>query len=54
MKVLKFKTAEKKLTATEKLIKAILCDNIDAFANTSRQFLRNNAQYTSQYTGLIA
>jgi len=54
MKVLKLKTTENKLTVTEKLIKAILSRNIDAFQSTSRQFLRNNQDFVPQFTGFSA
>jgi hypothetical protein len=53
MKVLKLKKQDR-LTATEKFIKAILQDNIDAFKATSRQFLRNNQAYFPNTSGLIA
>jgi hypothetical protein len=53
MKVLKLKT-DHRLTATEKFIKALLQKDLDAFKATSRQFLRNNQAYTSNFTGLIA
>jgi hypothetical protein len=53
MKVLKLKS-QQRLTVTEKFIKAILKDNLDAFKATSRQFLRNNQAYFSDTTGLIA
>jgi len=53
MKVLKLK-ANRRLTVTEKFIKAILQKDLDAFKATSRQFLRNNQTYCPNFTGLIA
>ncbi|MES2277519.1 MAG: hypothetical protein V4592_15955 [Bacteroidota bacterium] len=53
MKVLKLKPTPK-LSATEKLIRAILTHDLDAFKATSRQFLRNNQAYFPQFTGFIA
>jgi len=53
MKVLKL-NSQRRLTVTEKFIKAILKNNLDAFKATSRQFLRNNQVYFPDNTGLIA
>ncbi|WP_183574582.1 hypothetical protein HDF18_01545 [Mucilaginibacter sp. X5P1] len=53
MKVLNLKIAAP-LKTTEKLIRAILQRDIDAFKATNMQFLRNNKIYNPEYTGLIA
>jgi len=53
MKVLNLKITAP-LQTTQKLIRAILQRDIDAFKATNRQFLRNNKIYNPQYTGLIA
>jgi hypothetical protein len=53
MKVLNLKI-NAPLKTTEKLIRAILQRDIDAFKATNRQFLRNNELYNPQFTGLIA
>lgn len=53
MKVLNLKI-NTPLQTTEKLIRAILQRDIDAFKSTKRQFLRNNSAYNPNFTGLIA
>lgn len=52
MKVLTTKKTAR-LISTEKFIKAILHDNIDALRMTKGQFLRNNPKF-AQLPGIIA
>jgi hypothetical protein len=44
----------KTLTATEKLIAAILQKNPDAFKAISKQFIHNNQAYLTGFSGMIA
>jgi len=53
MKVIKLNTGNT-ISYTEKLIKAILERDIDAFKATSKQFLRNNQNYLPDFNGMIA
>ncbi|MEO6521859.1 MAG: hypothetical protein ABIN91_09290 [Mucilaginibacter sp.] len=53
MKVVKLNTA-KSFRETEKLIVAILKRDINAFKATSKQFLRNNQAYFSDFNGMLA
>jgi hypothetical protein len=53
MKILNLKRSAT-LSDTEKLIRAILQNDIDAFKSTKRQFLKNNQAYCPQFMGLIA
>lgn len=53
MKVIKLKI-NAPLQAGEKLLKAMLLKDFDAFKATSKQFLRNNQAYYPSFSGMIA
>ena len=53
MKILNL-TINRPLNTTQKLIKAVLAKNIDAFKLSRMQFLRNNPAYNPNLPGLIA
>jgi len=53
MKVITMKTSHRP-TTTEKLIKAILKRDFDAFKFTNKQFIRNNEAYFPNFSGMIA
>jgi hypothetical protein len=53
MKILNLNTS-RPLNTTEKLIRATLTKDINAFKATNKQFLRNNRVYYPLFMGLIA